>query len=264
MPHPEFDANSRLALFADFDGTLVEMAPRPDEVVASPGLVAGLIALDERLGHAFALVSGRSIAVLDQFLTPALFAAAGAHGSERRRADGGLVPPPPNLIAGAGRLYERLQPLASGEPRLVLERKAASVALHYRQAPELGALCRATAEAAVRDEPGFAFIDGKMVVELRPALLDKGVAIAAFMAEPPFAGRLPVFVGDDRTDEDGFAVVQRLGGFGIKVGPGPTAAELRLADVAAVSRLLAGLAGQSGHPGPDAVAALIEEESLRR
>ena len=133
-------------------------------------------------------------------------------------------------------------PLAEKHPGLRLERKEAAVALHYRHAPELEELCRETMAGALRDEPGLTLLHGKFVFEAKPAGVSKGRAIEAFMHEAPFAGRQPVFAGDDVTDEAGFEAVRRLGGLGIKVGLGPTMAQHRCATPADLLGWLALLA----------------------
>jgi trehalose 6-phosphate phosphatase len=253
------DFHRSIAAFVDFDGTLVGLAQRPEDVIVPPGLADGLAALATRLDGALALVTGRPIEAVDRFLAPHRFAMAGGHGSERRRADGSRLGLDPDLAAAATRIGARLTPLARREPRLALEIKPASVALHFREAPELEAVCRAAVDDALRDEPLFTVVAGKMVFEARPARIDKGTAVEAFLAEPPFAGRAPLFIGDDRTDEDGFAVVQARGGLGIKVGPGPTSARYRLADPDAVHRLI-GRLGDGGALGEmAAVAASLDE-----
>ena len=119
-----------------------------------------------------------------------------------------------------------------------MESKRGSLALHYRQAPELESVCVDTMQAAVQDSPGLTLLRGKMVVEAKPGGASKGRAIEAFMHEAPFAGRLPVFIGDDITDEVGFSTVQRMGGMGIKVGEGATVAWHRLADPGALRQQL--------------------------
>ncbi|MDP3619348.1 MAG: trehalose-phosphatase, partial [Ramlibacter sp.] len=126
------------------------------------------------------------------------------------------------------RVEEAAAALASKHPRLRVENKRGSLALHYRQAPELEALCIAAMQAAVEESPGMSLLKRKMVVEAKPGGASKGLAIEAFMQEPPFAGRRPVFVGDDVTDEVGFATVQRLQGLGVKVGEGPSVAWQRI------------------------------------
>jgi trehalose 6-phosphate phosphatase len=220
------------ALFLDVDGTLLDIAERPDQVDAHQidrELVEGL---RRAARGALALISGRSLAQLDRMFAPLTLPAAGQHGYERRDVQGRrhrhrfpvetLAPAKQALLEFAGR-----------HPGLVLEDKGASLALHYRLAPQLEqaaleALRRASAPlgGAVQTQ------GGKMVWELKPAGADKGLAIDEFMREPPFAGRTPVFLGDDVTDEYGFRVVNRLGGHSIKVGPGDTQARWRLANPA--------------------------------
>ncbi len=227
---PDFHFNDLLdtgsALFLDFDGTLVELAPEPDAIVIPPELVPMLAALRDRLGGALAVVSGRAVGALDTFLHPLDLPAAGVHGSERRAADGHLILlPTPSLD-----IVERAAAkLLQEQPALAVEPKRGALALHYRQAPQLEALCRRTMEEAVAASPGVSLLHGKMVFEAKSSLANKGLAIASFMEEPPFAGRRPVFLGDDTTDEPGFSVVQNLGGAGIKVGQGPTLANYRVA-----------------------------------
>jgi trehalose 6-phosphate phosphatase len=223
------------ALFLDFDGTLVDLAPQPEAVVVPAGLVASLDALSQYLGGALALISGRPIEQIDAFMKPLQLPVAGVHGTERRRADGDM-----KLLSThpLQRVEQAALALAAQHPRLRIEKKRGSLALHYRQAPELECLCLRAMEAAVDDSPGLTLLRGKMVVEAKPGGTSKGHAIEAFMQEPPFAGRQPVFVGDDFTDEAGFATVQRLQGMGIKVGEGQTVASQRLASPQALRDLL--------------------------
>jgi len=212
------------ALFLDFDGTLVDLAEQPHLVVVPAGLVKTLGALAGHLDGALAVVSGRPIGQLDDFLRPLQFPAAGVHGAERRGADGQttlLATEPLDDVERAARA------LAAQHAGLLVESKRGSVALHYRQAPDLSDLCLATLQAAAAS-PGLALLHGKMVIEVKPAGVNKGRAIEDFMREPPFAGRLPLFVGDDVTDEAGFASVQGLGGVGVKIGRGPTLATHRI------------------------------------
>ncbi len=217
------------ALFLDFDGTLVDIAARPESVVVPAGLVDTLARLKQRLDGAVAVVSGRPITQIDRFLDPLVLCVAGVHGAERRRADGHLERLPVQPLHA---VEEAAAALARAEPRLRVESKRGSLALHYRQAPELGPLCERTLAAAVARTPGFTLLRGKMVVEAKPAAASKGRAIEAFLREPPFMGRTPVFIGDDVTDEAGFTAVQSLGGLGVKVGEGPSAAHERLASPA--------------------------------
>lgn len=219
------------ALFLDFDGTLVDIAPQPEAVVVPAGLRDTLERLHQYLGGAAAVISGRPIEQIDSFLLPLVLPAAGVHGAERRNAGGELVllsTHPLELVeAAAGEL-------AAQHPELRIENKRGSIAVHYRQAPQLEALCVQTIQAAVEQSPGLTLLHGKMVVEAKPGGASKGRAIEAFMQEPPFKGRTPVFIGDDITDEVGFSTVQRLGGMGIKVGEGPSVAWQRMASPAAM------------------------------
>ena len=214
------------AVFLDFDGTLVDIAEQPQEVEVPSGLVQTLTALSDYLGGAVAVISGRPISQIDDFLRPLQLAAAGVHGAERRSASGELtlVPTAPlDVVEQAAR------GLAAQNAGLLVESKRGSLALHYRQAPELEALCLEAMQEAVRDSPGLTLLRGKMVLEAKPSGATKGRAIEDFMHEPPFAGRAPLFVGDDVTDEVGFATVQRLGGLGVKIGEGASVAWQRIA-----------------------------------
>jgi trehalose 6-phosphate phosphatase len=213
------------ALFLDFDGTLVDIAPQPGAVVVPSSLVPTLAALQRYLGGAVAVVSGRPLREIDQFLAPLRLPVAGVHGAERRTATGALE------CAAAQPLDEverAAQALVARHPGLLIEHKQSSLALHYRAAPQLEEECLAAMQDAVSRSPGLTLLRGKMVAEAKPTGISKGGAIEAFLREPPFAGRTPVFVGDDVTDEVGFSTVQRLGGLGVKVGEGPTVAWHRL------------------------------------
>jgi trehalose 6-phosphate phosphatase len=213
------------ALFLDFDGSLVDIAPQPEDVVVPSNLVATLAELNSFLGGAVAVISGRPIEQIDAFLHPLRLPAAGVHGAEHRGVDGAVTLLMAHPLEEVENAASRL---AAQHPRLRVERKRGSLALHYRQAPELEALCVETLQAAVSRSPGLALLRGKMVVEAKPSGATKDRAIEAFMQERPFEGRVPVFIGDDTTDEPGFSTVQRLGGQGVKVGEGPTVAWQRL------------------------------------
>ena len=223
------------ALFLDFDGTMVEIAPQPHAVHVPQPLITVLRELDRQLQGAVAVISGRPIQQIDDFLRPLKLAVAGVHGAERRGADGAL-----HLIEELplDTVVEAACTLAAQNPGLLVENKRGSLALHYRQRPELEKLCIATMQAAVDAAPGLTLLRGKMVVEAKPGGASKGRAIEDFLAEPPFAGRTPVFIGDDVTDEVGFSTVQRLGGLGIKVGEGETVATQRLPDPSALRSAL--------------------------
>jgi trehalose 6-phosphate phosphatase len=223
------------ALFLDFDGTLVDLAPQPEAVEVPPGILATLQALNAYLGGALALISGRPIEQIDAFLAPLRLPAAGVHGAERRSAAGEVTLLRTHPLR---QVEEAVLSLAARYPLLRVENKRGSIALHYRQAPELEALCVQAMQAAVENSPGLTLLRGKMVVEAKPGGVSKGLAIEAFMAEPPFAGRRPVFVGDDFTDEVGFATVQRLQGLGVKIGEGASVAFQRLESPAVFRRQL--------------------------
>jgi trehalose 6-phosphate phosphatase len=233
------------ALFLDFDGTLVEIAPTPGQVRVRPDLPALLNELVRHLGGAVAVVSGRSLDELAEMLAPFLGAMAGQHGLELRYRDGRIIrrPPPPSL----DRFRPVLARFSADRAGLLFEDKGASLALHYRQAPYLGEDCHALIHSIASVSSGeLEALDGKMVVELRSRLANKGRAIAEFLGEPPFLGRVPVFVGDDITDEHGFAVVDGSGGISVHVGCGATIAAYGVAGVADVlAWLAAGLSSDS-------------------
>ncbi|MDB5743399.1 MAG: trehalose 6-phosphatase [Polaromonas sp.] len=223
------------ALFLDFDGTLVALASQPELVQVPPTLTATLAALSGQLNGALALVSGRPLFDLDHFLAPLQLPAAAEHGAQRRAPDGRLHSAP---WADLHHVIEAAQALVQQHPGLRLERKTLALSLHYRHAPELETLCLQVMREAVERSTGIDLMQGKFVIDLKPAGVSKGTAIAGFMDEAPFAGRLPLFAGDDVTDEAGFEAVQRMGGQAIKVGPGPTLAQHRCAGVAELAAWL--------------------------
>lgn len=242
-----------LAIFTDFDGTLVEIADTPDAVDVPPELIDSLDRASTEFDHAFALITGREINDIDRFLAPLQLPIAGAHGAQRRRADGSVETLDDAIITAAEDIANAIAPLAMAHPDLLVETKQGAVALHFRQAPELEAECRLAMQDALTDHADFTLVPGKMVLEARPSAFDKGAALRAFMQEEPFTGRLPVFIGDDVTDEDAFLAAQELGGVGIKLGPGETHARMRIADVFSVHALLRGLGDiATGNRSPDA------------
>lgn len=232
MSAPPFAPDA--ALFLDVDGTLIEIAAKPDAVRVTEAHRRLLRSLQEATEGALALVSGRPVAGIDALFAPLALAAAGQHGVERRDASGRLhrhAVPQERLRATVPQLIA----FAGAHPGIVLEDKGASFALHYRLAPQLAEavedlMNRLSAELG----EGVEVQQGKMVVELKPAGRNKGTAIEDFMREPPFVGRTPVFIGDDLTDEHGFEAVNRLGGHSAKVGAGPTNARWRFPDADAV------------------------------
>ncbi len=231
------------ALFLDVDGTLLEIAPRPELVRVPDGLPPLIMRLSAAREGALALISGRPVAQLDRLFQPWQGAAAGLHGLERRRADGIIdCAADTDSAAAVDRLRPKLAALAADGTGLTLEDKGGTLALHYRAAPQRGPEIHAIVEALHCEIASvLRLITGKMVIEFQPRTADKGRAIAAFLAEPPFCGRRPVFVGDDTTDEDGFAEIRRRGGIAVRVGPfeAATAANYRLPTVEAVLAWLA-------------------------
>jgi trehalose 6-phosphate phosphatase len=223
------------ALFLDVDGTLLEIAATPQAVTVPAGLRNTLQTAVQRLDGALALISGRSIRELDVLFAPAVFPAAGQHGLERRDVNG--------QIARAEIATELLQPVRSRLQELqseckglLYEDKGAVLALHYRLAPQYASVVRGVMTelvAPLRDH--FDLRTGKCVFEVVPTGYSKRTAIEAFMSEAPFIDRVPIFIGDDSGDEDGFHAVNALGGYSIRVGPAEaTAARFQLTDVSAV------------------------------
>ena len=225
------------ALFLDLDGTLAPIAALPEDVGPDRARNSLLRRLSRELEGRLAIVSGRPIDDIDRILDASIVPIAGVHGLERRTGGGRIISaqPHPEL----DRVYTALEAFAKERPGLHLEFKMLSVALHYRQAPEAGPevldLARRLAWST-----GMKLQEGRMVAELRSPGADKGDTVRAFMAEAPFKDAVPLFVGDDVTDEDGFAAAADLGGAGILVGPQrETRAVSNLADVDAVLRWLA-------------------------
>lgn len=228
----------KIALFLDVDGTLLEIARRPDAVRVAEPLRDLLGALLHDNGGAVALVSGRTLADLDQLFAPLAFPAAGLHGVERRSAQGII-----HTRANSAALRAVREFLSENScPGLLIEDKGGAIALHYREHPELALRANELAQRAIRVAgPQWEAVSGKMSIEIRAAGVGKHEALGRFMAEAPFQGRVPAFLGDDRTDEDGFDFVNAHGGWSIHIGSGPTCARRNLPDPMAVWRLLRAL-----------------------
>ncbi len=232
------------ALFLDFDGTLTELAPRPDAVRVASGLVPTLTALHAQLGGALAIVTGRPQADIDHFLSPLRLPTASEHGALYRFKDTTYRAMPALDLTP---VWQAAQALAADHAGLLVEQKSASVALHFRQVPHLQALCHDTMQNAMQALDGAELLAGKLVFEVKHKGVHKGQAIRDFMEQAPFAGRTPVFVGDDVTDEAGFAAVHHLGGWSIKVGQGPTVAQHRCMTPAALRGWLSSARTQCRH-----------------
>lgn len=238
LPPPPDSLLDQASLFLDFDGTLVELAERPDAIVVPGATIALLGALQQRLNGRLAVVSGRAVADLETYLPARDMVLCGSHGMELRLGDGTLLPI--ELPPGLDVVRARARNFAAAHPGLLAEDKKAGVAMHYRQAPDLAAVAGDFMERLAR-EAGLLVQRGHMVIELRPDGADKGDAVRALMAQAPFAGARPIFVGDDLTDEHGFAVAAELGGAGVLVGvERPSAALYRLPSVGAVTAWLEG------------------------
>lgn len=222
-------------MFLDVDGTLLELAASPEAVRVPAALRNTLELASLRESGALALVSGRSLDDLDRLFAPSRFPAVGEHGFERRDAHGRVT-----RARVDHRLLEpvraRLRAWLDDHDDLLLEEKTTALALHYRRAPHLQSEAREMMEsAAAAVAPHYQLCTGKCVYELAPACCSIRAALEAFMSEAPFAGRVPVFVGDDETDEQGFDAVNALGGYSIRVGrDAPSAARFQFATVSGV------------------------------
>lgn len=251
LPAPLVPDPARIALFLDVDGTLLEFADHPDGVAVDPSLRMLLASLWRALGGALAPVSGRPLDQVDRLLGLPRSAAAGLHGAELRGADGAVSL---HVHDGArlSALHREALARTSGLGGVLVETKPNGVALHWRNAPAAAHAVDEVARALIEGTgPGFVLQRGDHVVELKPAGIDKGDAVARLMREPVFAGRSPWVVGDDHTDEYAFAMAQSLGGNGVVVGPRrPTVARWALRDPAAVHGwLVALLAAMPGNGG---------------
>ena len=235
LPTPE----KSWALFLDIDGTLLELAPTPSAVVVPPDLPGLLQALSHTLIGAVALITGRSRADVDMLFAPRVFTGAGQHGAEIRIAghEAERLGPGNGILKA---LMPRIEAFAAARPGILVEGKGRTIAGHCRQVPqfqdELGQFLTAlAAEHGDRLET----IRGHRVFEIKPRNVSKRTAVEHLMLNAPFAGRLPLFIGDDRTDEDGFAAVRALGGHAIRVGPDqPSLATWRMADPVRVRAFL--------------------------
>lgn len=204
------------ALFLDLDGTLLDIAAKPDLVSVPQGLPDTLGAAAGALGGALAVVSGRALPVIDTLLSPYFGAAGAEHGAVVRLPGGDLDESRTPMLP---RIWlHMLEVAAERIDGLVIERKPRSVVVHFRQAPDREGEARALVESlpGLLDE-GFTVLSAHMAYEVRPINASKRRAVALLMERAPFAGRRPVFVGDDVTDEDGIAMAVCLGGFGLRV-----------------------------------------------
>src|SRR5688572_14021101 len=227
------------AWFFDIDGTLVEIASLPSRIIVHDELLTAIARLHVLTGGAVSLITGRAISDVDRIFDLPEISVAGQHGLELRVA-GGDITSHPVADEALRPLHDELSSSIAERPGLVAEFKGMSIALHYRMAPALASYSHRLLRAlGAKYAPDFVIQKGKRVVELKPAGADKGEVIRRLMMTKPFAGRTPVFVGDDLTDEAGFAIVNEMSGYSIKVGPGPTCARFSLRTVTRVREWLA-------------------------
>lgn len=229
------------AFFLDVDGTLLDIAPHPDAVHVPDHLPACLRDLSNRAAGALALVSGRSVKRLDGLFWPTRLAAAGSHGAQLRHSPDGPVEAAPDLDPPiAGRLVE----LAASLDGVLAEDKGPSIAIHYRAQPAIAPVLRRAIDTVIAGRSDLTVLPGHYVFEVKGAAHDKGTAVRSFMAHAPFRGRIPVFIGDDVTDEAAFRAVANAGGLAIAVGAPRPGADIVLPDPEAVRRFLARLAAR--------------------
>lgn len=225
-------------MFLDVDGTLLEFAAEPSAVVVSARLCALLHALHRALDGALALVSGRTLDDLDRLFNDAPWAAVGLHGVELRRADG-TCRQFAVVAAQQAHMRDTARALAAGFDGVQVEDKGAAMALHCRRAPQQLPALRAAAHAVSAQLRGYEVQAGNLVVEFKPAGMDKGRAVIELLQREPFANRQPVYLGDDLTDEHAFASVNGAHGLSVRVGARePTLARFTLSDPAAVEAWL--------------------------
>ncbi len=256
MP-PLIDDLEQYCVFLDFDGTLVEIEDRPDDVRIDASTLQLIERLRDKVGRALALVSGRDIHVIDRLLYPVVLPVAGVHGLQRRDASGRLHSPVIDQSVVEA-IEARVEAAFHSEPGVVIERKTGAVAIHFRLRPDFEKKCHALARKIIRQRPDLHMIKGKMVCEIRLRGNDKGAVIATFLDERPFKGRKPIFVGDDATDEPGFIAVNACGGLSIKIGEGATAARYRAANIRELCDWLDALApGAVGLPSQPKAADML-------
>lgn len=207
--------SSKWALFLDLDGTLLDLAPTPDQVVVPASLVRDLAGAHSVLEGALAIVSGRMLSEVDDLLRPLRLTAAGEHGAVIRLPNGERDEVEPKIPE---HWVDALEIAAGSERGVLVERKGHTVVAHYRCAPRAEDFCRRLCEALIDGhESEFEVLQCQMAVEIRPRAVTKARAVETLMGVPPFLGRRPIFVGDDITDEDGFRAVTELGGEGLDV-----------------------------------------------
>jgi trehalose 6-phosphate phosphatase len=207
---------SRFALFLDVDGTLLDIAATPAEVVVPPQLAPLLARIGKGLDGAMAILTGRQLAEIDALLAPLQLVGGGVHGAELRTEAGTPIVRVAMSIPAS--LVDQVIELANGMPGIIAEPKGPGLALHYRQAPELKAVLESRVRLLLsRYADELVLCPGRKLFEIIPAGHSKGTALETLSKLPTFAGRLPVMIGDDVGDVPALAAAQRLGGFGLRV-----------------------------------------------
>jgi trehalose 6-phosphate phosphatase len=206
----------RYALFLDCDGTLLDIAPTPNEVRVPDGLVELIVGLSKRLGGALAVLTGRRLAEIDLLLTPARLIGAGVHGAEIRTVAGGPITRVASALPKA--LVEEVVRRCQALPGIIAEPKGPGLAVHYRLAPFLKDALEAELRGLLTQyADGLVLCPGRKLFEIIPAGHSKGTALETFCALPEFVGRRPIMIGDDMGDIPAFAAAHRLGGAGLRV-----------------------------------------------
>ncbi len=236
---------SRDALLFDVDGTLLNIAPRPEDVRVPVALRGTLARLNALCGGGVALVSGRKLAIIDRLFLPLSLTSIGSHGAELQRMPGGPIE------QCAPRLPDRIRmafaDLGSLDSRIVVEDKGYTLAFHYRAAHDRAAeLMKLAHEKLTPFEPEFAMLCGKDIVEIKSRSFSKGTALRRLLAAPPFEGRRPIYCGDDTTDEDAFAMLADFAGIGVSVGRAMVGAAYEVPAPVDIRNWLARIAAQDG------------------
>ena len=246
MQTPALDFNQPIALFLDVDGTLLEFCNNPDDVY--PGVELNLIlkSLSSLLKGALALVTGRRVLEIDRIFHPLQLPVGGQHGLEHRDAEGNF-----KLVKNLKfpeNIRSQIQYFGEIYPECAIEDKSLTMAIHFRRAPKLEEKVLKFVNKLIEGEKHFHAISGNMVIEIKPLGVDKGQSIALFMENEPFVDKLPIFIGDDVTDEDGFRYINANNGISIKVGTRTSSlARYNLNNVNAVHDWLGSLCKEMGN-----------------
>lgn len=214
----------KFAFFLDIDGTLADIAMAPQLALVPSETRQALSKIFKRTLGALAIVSGRQLSDIDRMLGMKSLPAAGSHGAQLRLASGDLQADD-SQRSDFDEIAHKLQAQLAQFPAIMIERKPLSIAVHYRADPDQGTLVRDLADTLLLQFPALKVVSGKMIVEMLPATADKGTAVSRLMSDEPFRGRIPVFAGDDITDEDAFRVVNDLQGLSVKIGSGYSVAK---------------------------------------